>query len=80
METSLKTGFAQIFSCCPKNLSCPNFGGAAAPLAPPARTPMPMDNLIVIPHSLHLPDQYGQASDVIIITTEVKSRTFFFSL
>ena len=31
---SLKTGFAQIFSCCPK------FGGAAAPLAPPARTPM----------------------------------------
>ena len=40
METPLKTGFAQIFSCCPKNLSCPNFGGAAAPLAPPARTPM----------------------------------------
>ena len=35
METSLKTGFAQIFSCCPKNLSCPNFGGPAAPLAPP---------------------------------------------
>ena len=35
METSLKTGFAQIFSCCPKNPSCPNFGGAAAPLAPP---------------------------------------------
>ena len=40
METSLKAGFAQIFSCCPKNLSCPKFGGAAAPLAPPARTPM----------------------------------------
>ena len=40
METPLKTGFAQIFSCCPKNLSCPNFGGAAAPLAPPARTPI----------------------------------------
>ena len=40
METSLKTGFAQVFSCCPKNLSCPNFGGAAAPLTPPARTPM----------------------------------------
>ena len=36
MDTSLKTGFAQIFSCCPKNLSCPNFGGAAAPLAPPS--------------------------------------------
>ena len=35
MKTSLKTGFAQIFSCCPKNLSCPKFGGAAAPLAPP---------------------------------------------
>ena len=40
METSLKTDFAQIFSHCPKNLSCPKFGGAAAPLAPPARTPM----------------------------------------
>ena len=40
METSLKTDFAQIFSRCAKNLSCPKFGGAAAPLAPPARTPM----------------------------------------
>ena len=40
METSLKTDFAQIFSHCPKNLSCPKFGGAAAPPAPPARTPM----------------------------------------
>ena len=34
---SLKTGFAQIFSCCPKNLSCPKF---EAPLVTPARTPM----------------------------------------
>ena len=34
VEMSLKTGFAQIFSCCPK------FGGAAASLAPPVRTPM----------------------------------------
>ena len=40
MKTSLKAGFAQIFPCCPKNLSCPKFGGAAAPLAPPARAPM----------------------------------------
>ena len=40
METSLKTDFAQIFSRCPKNLSYPKSGGAAAPLAPPARTPM----------------------------------------
>ena len=35
MVTSLKTDFAQIFSRCTKNLSCPKFGGAAAPLAPP---------------------------------------------
>ena len=49
METSLKTGFAQIFSCCPKNLSCPNFGGAAAPLAPPARTPMSVRYLFYQP-------------------------------
>ena len=32
--------WAQIFCCCPKKLSCPKFGGTAAPLAPPARTPM----------------------------------------
>ena len=40
MATSLKPGFAQIFSRCPKILSAQNLGGAAAPLAPPARTPM----------------------------------------
>ena len=34
METSLKTGFAQIFSCCPKNLSCPKFGGLQPPGTP----------------------------------------------
>ena len=26
--------FAQIFSSCSKNLSCPKFGGTAAPLSP----------------------------------------------
>ena len=35
METSLKPGFAQIFSCCPKNLSCPKFGGGLQPPSPP---------------------------------------------
>ena len=35
METSLKASYAQIFSCCPKILSCPKFGGAAAPLVLP---------------------------------------------
>ena len=45
METPLKTGFAQSFSCCPKNLSCPKFGGPAAPLGPPAHTPMIMSPL-----------------------------------
>ena len=35
METSLKTGFAQIFSCCPKNLSCPKFMGGLQPPRPP---------------------------------------------
>ena len=44
MKTFLKAGFAQIFSCCPKNLSCPKFGWAAGPLAPPARTPMNIVN------------------------------------
>ena len=43
METSLKTGFAKIFSCCPKNLSCPKFwgeGGCSPPRLPPARMPL----------------------------------------
>ena len=37
METSLKASFAQIFSCCPKILSCPKFerGGGAAQLPSP---------------------------------------------
>ena len=35
METSLKQAFAQIFSCCQKNLSCPKLGGAAAPSRSP---------------------------------------------
>ena len=37
METSLKPGFAQIFSCCPKNLSCPKFWGGCSPPRPPPR-------------------------------------------
>ena len=40
METSLRTGFAQIFSCYAKNLSCPKFGGTAALLAPPPTLPL----------------------------------------
>ena len=39
MKTSIKTGFAQISLAAPKNLSCPKFGGTAAPSA---RTPMKM--------------------------------------
>ena len=34
MKTSLKPGFAQIFSCCPKNPSCPKFGGLQPPSSP----------------------------------------------
>ena len=34
METYLKPGFAQIFSCCPKSLSCPKFGGLQPPSPP----------------------------------------------
>ena len=31
MKTSLKAGFAQIFSCCPKNLSCALIWGGCSP-------------------------------------------------
>ena len=40
MKTSLKAGFAQIFSCCPKNLSCPKFGGGCSPPNPPPPWPV----------------------------------------
>ena len=42
LKTSLKTGFAQISLAAQKIRVAQNFlwGGAAAPLAPPARTPM----------------------------------------
>ena len=79
METSLRTGFAQIFSRCPKNLSCPKFGGAAAPLAPPARTPMPLVSEKILDekhqtgfpsmvHSYHIPDTLSD-KDVPVVTT-----------
>ena len=48
METSLKASFAQIFSCCPKILSCPKFGGAAAPLAPPPCGPYAYGEMVVL--------------------------------
>ena len=52
METSLKTGFAQILSCCPKNVSCPKFrGGAPAPLPHPFRLPPPPLPPILGPHA-----------------------------
>ena len=38
MKTSVKTDFAQIFSCCPKKMGARKFG-AAPPSSPPARTP-----------------------------------------
>ena len=64
MKTSLKAGFAQIFSCCPKNLSCPKFGGAAAPLAPPARTPMLRVQFCRLLQNLQL--EYLQISSMLI--------------
>ena len=59
METSLTTGFAQIFSRCPKKSELPKIwggGGVAAPLAPTARTPMAIgkQNLEEIPVQLSL--------------------------
>ena len=62
MKTSLKAGFAQIFSCCPKNLSCPKFGGAAAPLAPPARTPMLLSIYQEIPVGMLFKRQFSRVS------------------
>ena len=40
MKTSLKTGFVQIFSCCPKKSELPKIWGGCSPPRPPARRPM----------------------------------------
>ena len=42
METCLKTGFAQIFSSCLKNLSCPKIwgGGGARPMLRAEENPL----------------------------------------
>ena len=56
MKTSLKTGFAQIFSCCPKKYELPKLwgggggGGGRPPPSPPppARTPMKICDVLSI--------------------------------
>ena len=35
MQTSLKTGFAKIFSCCPKKSELPKIWGGLQPPSPP---------------------------------------------
>ena len=65
METSVKTGFAQIFSCCPKNLSCPNFGGAAAPLAP---RPVRLCHSVLLPLFLKTKQEIQLTFQLIILS------------
>ena len=87
MEMSLKTGFAQIFSCCPKNLSCPKLGGAAASLSPPARTPMSIPLLEYLFEEIytwvwvHFPEHrlvIEPHSKTIWKKVQRKSKAFFF--
>ena len=56
MTTSLKAGFAQIFSCCPKNLSCPKLGGGVlqAPSPPPPRPYAYVLNALTFQVSMHV--------------------------
>ena len=48
LDRFFKNWLCPNFSRCPKNLSCPKFGGAVAPLAPPARTPMCIMNCDIV--------------------------------
>ena len=41
MKTSLKTGFAQIFSCCPQKMGAQKFGAGLQPPLPPIAPPPP---------------------------------------
>ena len=40
MKTSLKTGFAQIFSCCPQKMGARKFGAGLQPPPPPPLAPL----------------------------------------
>ena len=51
---SLKTGFAQIFTRCPKNLSCPKFEGEGC--SPPRPPPRPVRLWVNV---FHLPVEVG---------------------
>ena len=41
MKTSLKTGFAQIFPCCPPKMGARKFEAGLQPPSPPPRPPGP---------------------------------------
>lgn len=64
METYLETGFAQNFPCSPKILSCPKFGGAAAPQPP--RPPDPYAGLSMCVMVIQLSPQSAQFSGNIL--------------
>ena len=68
METSLKPGFVQIFSCCPKNLSCPKFGGAAVPLAPRPR-----------PYAYGAPNDFFPRKTIVLTKKQILPRNFWSS-
>ena len=50
----LKTGFAQISSRCPKNLSCPDFGGGCSPPCPPRPIRLSKTQLLMTSQTLEL--------------------------
>ena len=81
MKTSLKAGFAQIFSCCPKNLSCPKFGGAAAPLAPPGLFAYELELCMETPYwCTVLMHQYGLLKSTKTSGVHFFYKSSFFSL
>ena len=63
METSLKPGFVQIFSCCPNNLSCPKFGGAAVPR----------------PYAYGAPNDFFPRKTIVLTKKQILPRNFWSS-
>ena len=59
METSLKTGFAQIFYCYPKNLGCTKCfffwggGGSLQPPSPPSPPPKEGSSILTMTRALN---------------------------